>query len=257
MKSQPAGALTASGTLPAGQKVCEQVARRIVRDVITNQVEPGQTLPSEATMMSQYGVGRVSVREALRILEIHGFVTVKRGPGGGPIVATVDPRNFGRMSTLYFQMVGATFDEVLQASVLIESVLVGLAARNRDPQQLARLRDFLEYAKTIPVDNIEDNSRLAQAYHEILGEMGGNKVLDIVSRGVRSIYNPRREGEFNWIRMHDEHEAIAGAIFMGDSVKAELLMRAHLEHYTDYIRRRTPSVLFETVDWGLADQVDP
>ena len=64
-------------------------------------------------MIEEYGVGRAFVREALRILEVQGLISIKAGPGGGPVVAEVSTRDFGRMSTLYFQVGGMTFRELI------------------------------------------------------------------------------------------------------------------------------------------------
>ena len=65
-------------------KVSEVVARAIVHDIVSRGLEPGATLPSEAVMLARFQVGRASLREALRILEVHGLITIKPGPGGGP-----------------------------------------------------------------------------------------------------------------------------------------------------------------------------
>jgi GntR family transcriptional regulator, transcriptional repressor for pyruvate dehydrogenase complex len=80
-------------------KVSEVVARAIVHDIVTGGLEQGATLPSEAVMLSRFGVGRASLREALRILEVHGLITIKPGPGGGPIVAAPTSRSFGRIAS--------------------------------------------------------------------------------------------------------------------------------------------------------------
>ena len=83
-------------------KTSENVARAITRDIIRDGRRPGDLLPSEATMLAQYDVSRESLREALRLLEVQGLVAIRRGPGGGPTVCTVDPANLGRVSTLYY-----------------------------------------------------------------------------------------------------------------------------------------------------------
>ena len=63
------------------EKIAEAVARDIVRRIAAGKLPPGAQLPSEAQMAVDYGVGRASLREALRILEIHGLISIKPGPG--------------------------------------------------------------------------------------------------------------------------------------------------------------------------------
>src|SRR5215207_8453406 len=90
-------------------KTAETVARDIVRDIVARELRPGDRLPSEGAMLEEYGVSRESLREALRLLEVHGLITIRRGPGGGPSVGQVEPANLSRMSTLFYHLAGATY----------------------------------------------------------------------------------------------------------------------------------------------------
>ena len=87
-------------------KTSESVARDIVHDIVSGGLRTGDRLEPEALMLEQYGVSRESLREGLRLLEAQGLISIRRGPGGGPIVGRVDPANFGRMSTLFYHLVG-------------------------------------------------------------------------------------------------------------------------------------------------------
>ena len=83
-------------------------------------------------MLEQYGVSRESLREGLRLLEVQGLISIRRGPGGGPIVGSVDPANLGRISTLYYHLAGATYAELFDAWEAAEIAIAELAARNPD-----------------------------------------------------------------------------------------------------------------------------
>ncbi len=89
-------------------KTAETVARRVVQTIVSGGLTAGDKLPREAEMVEHCGVGRETLREALRLLETQGLITLRRGPGGGPVVASADAVNLGRISTLYYQMTGAT-----------------------------------------------------------------------------------------------------------------------------------------------------
>ena len=90
-------------------KASESVARDIVDDIVVERLDEGDNLPAETAMLQQYGVSRETLREALRLLEVQGLISIRRGPGGGPIVGVVDPANLGRVSTLYYHLAGATY----------------------------------------------------------------------------------------------------------------------------------------------------
>src|SRR5580698_10367642 len=87
-------------------KVAEAVAREIVQDVAQNQLPPGTRLRSESQALAHYRVSRGSMREALRMLEDLGLVTIRPGPFGGPVVSQITPRNYARTSTFYFHVLG-------------------------------------------------------------------------------------------------------------------------------------------------------
>src|SRR6185312_1048128 len=94
-------------------KTSEVVAFAVARDIVEHGLRCGDRLPLEAEMVDHYGVSRESLREALRLLEAQGIVTIRRGPGGGPVVGKASSMNLARTMTLYFQLAGATYDELL------------------------------------------------------------------------------------------------------------------------------------------------
>jgi len=69
-------------------KTSEVVAFAVARDIAEHGLRSGDRLPLEAEMVEQYHVSRESLREALRLLEAQGIVSIRRGPGGGPVVGT-------------------------------------------------------------------------------------------------------------------------------------------------------------------------
>ena len=71
-----------------------------IRDRILNERLPvGSPLPSESDLMADYGLGRVTVRERLRLLERAGIVSIRRGPGGGVFVGTPDLHRLSEVLT--------------------------------------------------------------------------------------------------------------------------------------------------------------
>ena len=65
-------------------KASERVAQEIVRDIVLRGLQTGDHLPLEAAMVDQYGVSRTSLREALRLLEVQGLISLKPGPAADP-----------------------------------------------------------------------------------------------------------------------------------------------------------------------------
>jgi len=235
-------------------KVSELVARAILQDIVARKLEPGTKLPSEAEMVESYGVARASLREALRILEVHGLIRIKQGLGGGPVVGQVLSDNFARMGTMYFHMAGATLGELFEARLMLETEMAIYAARRQDPGLLAALRENLEIAEGLLDESDARHSSVARDFHTVITGLSGNRVLDLISRAIKDIYvdrvrtfpyPPETQAE-----VHRSHRLIAEAIVAGDSPLAGTLMRQHMQ---DYLQRsilaNAPGFLDEVVDW--------
>lgn len=231
-------------------KVSEVVARAIVHDIVDRGLEAGSTLPAEAIMLSRFKVGRASLREALRILEVHGLITIKPGPGGGPIVSTPTSGNFGRMATLFFQLDGATFRELVETRLVLEPVMARLAAIRQDPETLTALRANVEEGLR---STDEQHTRIGTEFHGLMAGASGNRVLDLMSSAIRDVFYERvtsslfPPGDRN--RLHHDHAAIVKAIEKGDAKAAERLMRTHMEEIVERSEERLPGMLDEIVDW--------
>jgi len=83
-----------------GTEIPEDQMDEILSDIVDRELAPGAKLAPQAEMLEEFQVGRASLREALRILETHGLITIKPGPGGGPVVSGVHGADFGRMATV-------------------------------------------------------------------------------------------------------------------------------------------------------------
>jgi GntR family transcriptional regulator, transcriptional repressor for pyruvate dehydrogenase complex len=213
-------------------------------------------LPSEAVMVRTHEVGRGTLREALRILEVQGLIAIKPGPGGGPVVAGADSRDFGRMATLFFHWTRATFRDLMEARLVMEPVMARLAAQRADEDVRAALEGGLEEMRQALADGSGPAYLAASSgFHAAVAGLSGNGVLDLFSRALRDVYTarvasgvalfPEEERE----AVAREHEAIAHAILAGDGARAEQLMRAHMEDYAAYVTERLPALGGEILDW--------
>jgi GntR family transcriptional regulator, transcriptional repressor for pyruvate dehydrogenase complex len=229
--------------------VSEAIARDIVRRIGAEELTPGTQLPPEAKMLEEYRVGRGSLREALRILEVHGLISIKPGPRGGPTVDQVHTENFGRMATLYFQMDGITFADLVDARVVMEPTLAALAAQRHDPQLAAELSRFTGSTRT----DDEEYAREADDFHRLVAAMSGNPVITLFGQSLTDILRDRLSPPLfpksRRVAVLGVHTAIAEAVTSGDVASAEQLMREHMTEYAAYARRRHPGLMREVVDW--------
>ena len=183
-------------------------------------------------MLEHYKVSRESLREGLRLLEVQGLISIRRGPGGGPMVGTVDPANLGRISTLFYHLAGATYRELFEAWVLAESMLAERAARNPDAAA-APGADGAVPRRTV-------GRRTARRVHPVARRVPRRGRVAGPEPSARAVaaddgahrqpprplaYDPRTLRE----TMDREHHDIAAAIVAGRPRRAQPLMQDHIQ----------------------------
>jgi GntR family transcriptional regulator, transcriptional repressor for pyruvate dehydrogenase complex len=221
-------------------KIAVQLARQLVDEVMEQGLLPGDRLSPEAEMVQQYAVGRATVREALRLLEMQGLISVKTGPGGGPVLEQLRPADFARMATLHFQMRGSTYQEIYVALLAVEPLMARLAAEGQDPEGLDRLRQIVASADEL---DLEQDSRAffynSVNFHAAVCSISGNSVLDLFGSSLLAVHRPRSRSTITPLPLRSDvrtmHQMIAQAIFDGNGELAEKLMR---DHVLDFRKRQ-------------------
>jgi GntR family transcriptional repressor for pyruvate dehydrogenase complex len=236
------------------RKTSELVAREIVRDIVEQRLQPGEMLPSEQAMLTRYGVGRPALREAVRVLEVHGLLRVKPGPGGGPVVGTVTGRAFGEMASLFFRLSGTTFRELIEARLELEPMAARIAAERRDPATLDALHALLEREAAVDATDDTAYARLARDFHAALVDASGNGVVRLMGSGLLEVYEDRlripitpRDRRSSVLATH---VAIVDAIAAGDTERAESLTRASLAAVLARLESLLPDLLDQVIDWA-------
>jgi GntR family transcriptional regulator, transcriptional repressor for pyruvate dehydrogenase complex len=235
------------------EKIAEAVAREIICDIKRQDLQAGAMLPHEGMMLERYDIGRGSLREALRILEVNGLVTIKTGPNGGPVVAAHDPRNFGQMTTLHLQSIGATYRELLDARAEYEALLARKAAEREDDEGARGVRRAMEHARESSPDDVA-YAASTSGFHSAVCDAGRNLVIALAAKSIQSIWSQHVTkvlfGPEGRAEVHRQHEAITQAIESQNARRAERLMRAHMQHYQDYCETLYRARMDDIVDWN-------
>lgn len=236
-------------------KVAEYVARQIIGDIVDGGMKPGDRLASETTMLERYQVGRSSLREALRLLEVSGLLRVKTGAGGGPVVADRSGGQLGRAMRLYFQTMGVTFRDVVEARRSLEPLVAREAAERGSPEMKHHLVSLA--AGTSEVDGEALGfAEAARRFHDVLvTETSSNPILGLFARAVGQVYadfvrtrGPRGE-RADAQQVEAQHRAIAEAIRAGDGALAEQLVDDHMAGLIDYVEGQYAMSLDDVVEW--------
>ena len=101
-------------------KTAELIASLYRRQIVRGELNPGDTLPSEQHLMTQFGVSRPTLREAFRILEAEDLISVKRGSRGGARVTQPSLAVAARYVGLLLQVQDTTIADVYEARMVLE-----------------------------------------------------------------------------------------------------------------------------------------
>jgi GntR family transcriptional regulator, transcriptional repressor for pyruvate dehydrogenase complex len=226
-------------TNDAAPRAWQVVLAAIETDLREGRLTPGDRLAPERDLATTLGVGRSSVREALRVLEVLGVLRTATGSGptsGAIIVAT--PR--GGLSALLRLQVAATgfpVDDVVRTRLLLEPAAVAdLAAMpERDTAEAHRVLDAMDAPDLSPAEFLALDAQL----HLALTDAAGNVVVAAMMEGLRSgieayVLAASRSLP-DWAatarRLRDEHRAIVGAVDAGDAGSARRLAHDHVTRY--------------------------
>jgi DNA-binding FadR family transcriptional regulator len=213
-------------------KLAEQVAMAIRDDIERAGWPVGTVLGSETALLERHGVSLPILREAVRILEHHGAVQTKRGPGGGLAITAPDVGVLRRASRLYLQYQGVHPDGLFETRSVVEIAMARLAAKRTTPEMAAALSAALD-------SEGRGNGAVADfgGVHAALATASGNRLLvvfveilaDVIHGGLRSDEgDPTRLIEIASVA-HRAHERIVEAVVAGDAECASRRMRRHLD----------------------------
>ncbi|MCA1844460.1 MAG: FCD domain-containing protein [Actinobacteria bacterium] len=234
------------------QKVAEIVAQSIAEYILKEDLKPGDALPNEKIMTESLAVGRATLREGLRLLETQGVLVIRPGPGGGPVLRETLPDDLASSMTLMLQSMRVSFLQVVEARTAIEPEIARAAALNRSDDQLEPLREACDVLVASP--NQPGEFRAAyNIFHELLGEMTGNVVLQVLASTLRKVSEPLHE-QVAWGPRSERaavqtHLRLVTAIEKRDADAARHEVADHMHWYHSYFERRYPHLLSQIVRW--------
>jgi GntR family transcriptional regulator, transcriptional repressor for pyruvate dehydrogenase complex len=236
------------------RKVSELLAKRLVDEIIQERMPEGTALPTERAMMEQYGLGRSTVREALRLLETRGVVSIKQGINGGPVVRHPRASDLSVSLSLILSFAGASLADLLTTRLTIEPVLAGLAARRVQPSDIAELRDSVERMNA----NLKDQTIFVaenERFHTAIARVGGNPVLLALIESVKGISDGMAAGiaytDKRRLGVVRAHKRIVDALETGTEESAVAEMRQHLEEAGRYWRKEYGGLYNKAVNWRV------
>jgi DNA-binding FadR family transcriptional regulator len=121
----------------------EQLAQELQREIAGGR-SPGHRLGTKEDLRRRFGVAVATVNEAIRMLETHGLVETRPGPGGGVFVSRPDGRLIFKHAVLGFESGVTSYEECLELRDALEPAIDRHAARHHTARDIASLQALLE-----------------------------------------------------------------------------------------------------------------
>jgi DNA-binding FadR family transcriptional regulator len=234
---------TGSERAKIGQmRMAEQVASALRDRILEGGISDGSTLPKQDELVAEFGVSYPSVREALRILETEGFITVRRGNRGGAIVHAPDIGTAGYALGLTLQSMQVRVPDLGAALATLEPLCAARCAQRSDRKRavVPRLRELLAASEAC----IEDGAaftRASREFHDAVVGFDPNATLRVVVKSLTSLWSVQEEawadvqmsrGSYpspaDRAAAQQAHERLVTSIEQGDADEAARLAGEHL-----------------------------
>jgi GntR family transcriptional regulator, transcriptional repressor for pyruvate dehydrogenase complex len=216
----------------APSRASSAIADQIRTAIVSGRIGAGERLPPERELAEQFGVSRVTVRDALRALEANGLIKVRVGARGGAFVTAPTGALVAQAMSDMMAMAVVTPDEVVEARLVVELGTVTLACVRATEDDLKQLRELWEHGRR-ELTAKRYTRELSWAFHALLAHGAHNAAVEGLAQSFKTTLSlhPLRAREPR-ARSHaltvEEHGRILEALEQRDGEAARREMAAHL-----------------------------
>ncbi len=222
--------------MEANEKLYQKIAAQYKQQIQSGQYAVGDMLPAERVISEQMDVSRTVIREAMIMLEVEGFVEVRKGSGIRVISQSGNSDKSSEILSPYDEFIKTCGPfELLQARQLFESSIAEFAAIQATKKDLVELMKIQENAKD---DDYLRDSHWDQQFHIQLARCTQNSAIVHIAEMLCK----NRENNPYWKKLHEhiadnqisswcsEHDLIVQALIKGDSKAAKHAAWMHIEN---------------------------
>src|SRR4051794_8013837 len=166
-------------------RASSSIAEQIRGAIVGGKLAQGERMPPERELAEQFGVSRVTVRDALRALEAMGLIEVRVGARGGAFITVPSGSVVGQTMSDMMIMLAISPEDVVEARLIIELGTVTLACARATDADLARLREIDERAHEALADKTYTRE-LSWDFHAALAEAAHNGAVEGFTQSFRS-----------------------------------------------------------------------
>jgi GntR family transcriptional regulator, transcriptional repressor for pyruvate dehydrogenase complex len=226
------------------KRTFEDISNQIKNLIYSRELKPNDRLPSERELALQFNTGRMSVREALRILEASGLINVKQGSDGGTFVNELDSKGITSSLEGLFEVGNITLREITETRIAMESLVLELVIKNITKKKLTalesainRCEDLLDKSGHIPDEMILHELK---GFHILLADASGNRLFKYFVKSFAELFASKTDyasDQSLYLINIDHHKTIYKMVKSKDLKKAKKVIGDHLRFVTDHIEK--------------------
>ncbi|MGD9132048.1 MAG: GntR family transcriptional regulator [Desulfobacterales bacterium] len=214
-------------------RISEEVLSQLKESILLGKFKSGEKLPSERELTEEFQVSRGVIREAIRILEITGFVTLRQGPTGGAFVTDLSFDHVGNAFLDLFLANKVSIPELANVRFFVEPEVARLAALNATEEDRKRLTEAQE-GEFLSVSTTTARIIQFQRVHHVIAESCQNHFYEAISKSMLRLtfevveaVDPDHEA----LHMPGEHKHIIDAVISANAEAARAAMQTHMEKF--------------------------
>jgi GntR family transcriptional regulator, transcriptional repressor for pyruvate dehydrogenase complex len=224
------------------------VVEEIKRWIVTRELKPGDRLPKEADLQELFSVSKGTVREALKSLEVQGFISVSTGPSGGATVVEVPLERTFQLVQNYLFFKELDVRDIYAVRKALEPELAAGAVPHLTKRDFEAMEASVETCAPAP-SSVRDALRMRQEdlhFHDILAEANPNPLLRFFCQMVNQTLRRMIVFANNPLHPHNTelgrtnvlaHQELLAAARKRDVEKVRRLMLAHIEEAETHVLR--------------------
>jgi GntR family transcriptional repressor for pyruvate dehydrogenase complex len=174
------------GFAPAkGRRAFDDIIEQLRERLRTDELRPGDRLPSERLMAEQFQVSRNTVREAMRMLEISGLIEIRKGATGGGFISHGDPGVVARTLTDMFSLSAFSLSDFTEVRLFLGSAVTRTACERATEEDLLALEDNVRRASSLTdAGDWESRALVNHEFLDLLAMATGNPVFVMLQSSI-------------------------------------------------------------------------
>lgn len=233
------------------EKITDVIISQVRDAILSGQLKPGDRLASEKELVSQFGVSKATLREALRALEVMGLVELRKGASGGVFITEVKLQTIihSMMNFLHFKSL--SISEITMIRFMLEPTIVSIAAAKITGKDLNNLASF------IASDEVDSASRTLKdiSFHRYLSRVTSNSMLILIVDFIESLLDEIKQsvklGADFYTMVQGAHQGILDCLTQGDGEGASKAMAEDVLMVGKYLSGLMGEKVFDPSDYGL------